>query len=98
MYKDEHVTAWTRIVRFVHDGTPAKIGLQLGHAGPKGSTQLGWEEPDEPLADRGKARQNRPKPKRQRAVCSVCGGAEGGLYRHTGLALYCAKHVPKNAP
>ncbi len=51
MYKDEHVTAWTRIVRFVHDGTRAKIGLQLGHAGPKGSTQLGWEEPDEPLAD-----------------------------------------------
>jgi anthraniloyl-CoA monooxygenase len=49
MYKDEHVAAWTRIVGFVHDHTPAKIGLQLGHAGRKGSTQLGWEEPDEPL-------------------------------------------------
>ena len=28
----------------------AKIGMQLGHAGPKGSTQLGWEDADEPLA------------------------------------------------
>ncbi len=51
MYKDEHVAAWTRVVRFVHDETPAKIGLQLGHAGRKGSTQLGWEDPDEPLPD-----------------------------------------------
>jgi anthraniloyl-CoA monooxygenase len=51
MYKDEHVAAWTRIVRYVHDRTPAKIALQLGHAGPKGSTQLGWEESDEPLEE-----------------------------------------------
>ena len=51
MYRDEHVPAWTRIVDFVHAYTPAKIALQLGHAGPKGSTQRGWEEPDEPLAD-----------------------------------------------
>ncbi|MFI5388370.1 MAG: bifunctional salicylyl-CoA 5-hydroxylase/oxidoreductase [Candidatus Eremiobacterales bacterium] len=49
MYKEEHVEAWTRIVDFVHRYTPAKIALQLGHAGPKGSTQLGWEESDEPL-------------------------------------------------
>ena len=43
--------SWKRIVDFVHSNTPAKIGLQLGHAGPKGSTQLGWEEADEPLKD-----------------------------------------------
>jgi len=49
MYHDEHVPAWTRIVEFVHTYTKAKIALQLGHAGPKGSTQRGWEEPDEPL-------------------------------------------------
>ena len=49
MYRDEHVPAWTRIVDFVHTYTKAKIALQLGHAGPKGSTQRGWEEPDEPL-------------------------------------------------
>ena len=40
------------------------------------------------------------KPKRAPMVCSVCGAtADVGLYRHTGsVALYCAKHVPKNAP
>jgi anthraniloyl-CoA monooxygenase len=51
MYRDEHEPAWRRIVDFVHARTAAKIALQLGHAGPKGSTQRGWEEPDEPLAD-----------------------------------------------
>jgi anthraniloyl-CoA monooxygenase len=51
MYRDEHVAGWTRIVDFVHAHTQAKIALQLGHAGPKGSTQRGWEEADEPLAD-----------------------------------------------
>ena len=50
MYREEHVAAWSRIVTFVHGHTGAKIALQLGHAGPKGSTQRGWEEPDEPLA------------------------------------------------
>ena len=49
MYRDEHVAAWRRIVDFVHGYTRAKIALQLGHSGPKGSTQLGWEEADEPL-------------------------------------------------
>jgi anthraniloyl-CoA monooxygenase len=49
MYKDEHVAAWRRIVEFVHRHTEAKIGLQIGHSGPKGSTKLGWEGMDEPL-------------------------------------------------
>jgi anthraniloyl-CoA monooxygenase len=49
MYADEHRRAWRRIVDYVHARTPAKIGLQLGHAGPKGSTQVGWEDADEPL-------------------------------------------------
>jgi anthraniloyl-CoA monooxygenase len=51
MYKDEHKTAWKRIVDYVHDHTPAKFGLQLGHAGPKGSTQVGWQDIDEPLPE-----------------------------------------------
>lgn len=51
MYRDEHVRAWMRIVDYVHQRTPAKIGLQLGHAGPKGSTQLGWEAADEPIEE-----------------------------------------------
>ncbi len=51
MYKDEHITAWTRIVDYVHNHSPAKIALQLGHAGPKGSTRLGWEGIDQPLPE-----------------------------------------------
>lgn len=45
---DEQQAAFTRIVDFVHTHSSAKIGLQLGHSGPKGSTQLGWQAVDEP--------------------------------------------------
>jgi anthraniloyl-CoA monooxygenase len=50
MYSDAHVAAWRRIVDFVHSGSKAKIALQLGHAGPKGSTRLMWEGMDVPLS------------------------------------------------
>ena len=50
-YRPEHEAAWKRIVDFVHAETEAKICAQLGHSGPKGSTQLGWEEADAPLKD-----------------------------------------------
>jgi anthraniloyl-CoA monooxygenase len=53
MYRDAHRAAWKRIVDYVHARTSAKIGLQLGHAGPKGSTQRGWEDADEPLPEAG---------------------------------------------
>ncbi|CAN7208128.1 bifunctional salicylyl-CoA 5-hydroxylase/oxidoreductase [Variovorax sp. LjRoot84] len=49
LYNDAQSAAFKRIVDFVHTQTTAKIGMQLGHSGPKGSTQLGWEEIDEPL-------------------------------------------------
>lgn len=49
MYAPEHVTAWKRIVDFVHGNSPAKICLQLGHSGRKGSTKLAWEGMDAPL-------------------------------------------------
>ena len=49
MYADAHVTAWRRIVDFVHENSPARICLQLGHAGRKASTKLMWEGMDEPL-------------------------------------------------
>jgi len=49
LYAPEHEVRWKRIVDFVHAETDAKIGIQLGHSGPKGSTQLGWEDPDTPL-------------------------------------------------
>ncbi|HVG52536.1 MAG TPA: bifunctional salicylyl-CoA 5-hydroxylase/oxidoreductase, partial [Xanthobacteraceae bacterium] len=49
LYDPAHEAAWKRIVDFVHAETDAKIAIQLGHSGPKGSTQLGWEEMDTPL-------------------------------------------------
>jgi anthraniloyl-CoA monooxygenase len=50
LWNDVQMLAFQRIADFVHaSGAGAKIGLQLGHSGPKGSTQLGWEAPDEPL-------------------------------------------------
>lgn len=51
MYKPEHVAAWRRVVDFVHRYSDAKIAIQLGHAGRKGSTRLAWEGMDEPLED-----------------------------------------------
>ncbi len=51
LWNDAQAQAFKRIVDFVHaSGAGARIGLQLGHSGPKGSTQLGWEEADAPLA------------------------------------------------
>ena len=43
MYTPAHLEAWRRIVDFVHAESLAKICLQLGHSGSKGSTQLPWE-------------------------------------------------------
>ncbi|MFL6737294.1 MAG: bifunctional salicylyl-CoA 5-hydroxylase/oxidoreductase [Sphingomonas sp.] len=51
MWNGDHVAAWKRIVDFVHANSKAKICLQLGHSGAKGSTKLGWEEDNAPLAD-----------------------------------------------
>ena len=51
LYDDAQERAWKRIVDFVHGETGAKFCLQLGHAGPKGSTQLGWDVMDAPLPD-----------------------------------------------
>ena len=53
LYRPEHVEGWRRIVDFVHDRTNAKIGMQLGHAGRKGSTRLSWEGDSEPLETGG---------------------------------------------
>jgi anthraniloyl-CoA monooxygenase len=51
MYLPQHVTAWRRVVDFVHAHSPAKIGIQLAHAGRKGSTRRMWEGMDEPLPE-----------------------------------------------
>lgn len=49
LYKDEHVAAWKRVVDFAHKHTAAKMGIQLGHAGRKGSTKPEWLGGNEPL-------------------------------------------------
>ncbi len=49
IYDPEQERAWARIVDFVHLHSAAKIGIQLGHSGRKGSTKLMWDGMDEPL-------------------------------------------------
>jgi anthraniloyl-CoA monooxygenase len=49
MYAQDHMEHWRRVVAFVHEWSPAKICLQLGHSGRKGSTKLPWEGADLPL-------------------------------------------------
>jgi anthraniloyl-CoA monooxygenase len=51
MYRPDHAEAWKRIVDFVHGWTRARIGLQIGHSGPKGATKRMWEGMDEPLEE-----------------------------------------------
>ena len=48
LWNDTQQHAFERITDFVHQ-QHTHIGLQLGHSGAKGSTQLGWESIDEPL-------------------------------------------------
>ncbi len=50
LYAPEHEAAWTRLVDFTHAETEAKICCQIGHAGRKGSTRVGWEGMDMPLS------------------------------------------------
>jgi anthraniloyl-CoA monooxygenase len=51
LWTDEQRDSWARIVSFVHERSTARIGLQLGHSGRKGSTRLMWEGMDDPLPD-----------------------------------------------
>ncbi|MFN3198763.1 MAG: bifunctional salicylyl-CoA 5-hydroxylase/oxidoreductase [Bradymonadia bacterium] len=51
MYSDAHVTAWGRIVDFVHQNSETRMCMQLAHAGRKGSTRVMWEGMDAPLPE-----------------------------------------------
>ena len=53
LWTDAQRDAWRRIVRFVHSHSDARIGVQIGHAGPKGSTNAPWQGAgaDQPLDD-----------------------------------------------
>ncbi|HEX7249463.1 MAG TPA: bifunctional salicylyl-CoA 5-hydroxylase/oxidoreductase [Burkholderiales bacterium] len=49
LWNEAQRDAFARIVRFCKANSRAKLCMQLGHAGRKGSTQLGWERMDYPL-------------------------------------------------
>ncbi|WP_460062637.1 bifunctional salicylyl-CoA 5-hydroxylase/oxidoreductase [Streptomyces sp. YKOK-I1] len=51
LWNDEQRASWARIVAYVHERSTARIGLQLGHSGRKGSTRLMWEGMDAPLPE-----------------------------------------------
>jgi anthraniloyl-CoA monooxygenase len=51
IYTGEQAESWRRITAFVHGHTGAKIGIQLGHSGRKGSTRLMWDGMDIPLPE-----------------------------------------------
>ena len=49
IWTDAQEAAWKRTVDFVHEFTPSRIAVQIGHAGRKGATKLAWEGIDQPL-------------------------------------------------
>ncbi len=50
LWNDAQTSSWKRIVDFVHAHSTAKIGMQIGHAGRKGSCHVPWEG-GKPLRD-----------------------------------------------
>jgi anthraniloyl-CoA monooxygenase len=53
IYRDEHVAAWRRITDFIHEQSEAKVAMQLGHAGSKGSTRPTTDSWNVPLEEGG---------------------------------------------
>jgi anthraniloyl-CoA monooxygenase len=49
IYTEGQARRWRRVTDFVHRESAAKIGIQIGHSGRKGSTRLMWEGIDLPL-------------------------------------------------
>jgi anthraniloyl-CoA monooxygenase len=49
LWSDAQEAQWRKLVEFVHGSSEAKIALQLGHAGRKGSTKVPAEGVDVPL-------------------------------------------------
>src|SRR5687768_10009779 len=43
LYSDENAAALDRVIQFVRKRTRHPVGLQIGHAGRKASTQVPWE-------------------------------------------------------
>ena len=53
LWNTAQARSWKRIVDYVHRETAARIGIQVGHAGPKGATCVPWEGENVPLAEGG---------------------------------------------
>lgn len=70
IWSQEQADYWRSIVDFVHEHSTAKIGLQIGHSGRKGSTKLMWEGDSDPLDD-GTWELISPSPIRYRADSQV---------------------------
>ena len=51
LWNDEQAAGWKRLADFVHTNSGAKLAIQLGHAGRKGSTKLAWDGIDQPLSE-----------------------------------------------
>jgi len=51
LYTPKHEAGWKRINDFIHAETKAKTCCQIGHAGRKGSTQVGWADAARPLVN-----------------------------------------------
>ena len=54
LWNEDQQQAWSRINAWVHAHSDAKIGIQLGHAGAKGSTRREWDGGDLPLPEDGR--------------------------------------------
>lgn len=50
-YNEPHKAAWTEMVTRIHEQSPARIALQLSHAGRRGSTRPRYLGLDRPLRD-----------------------------------------------
>ncbi|PHM60810.1 flavin dependent hydroxylase PhzS [Xenorhabdus stockiae] len=51
LWNEQQVQGWKTITDFIHQNTDARIGIQLGHSGRRGSTQRGWEQVNHPLPE-----------------------------------------------
>ena len=51
LWNDQHVAAWKRVTDFVHANSRSAIGVQIAHAGRKGSVSHPWNGRDLPLTE-----------------------------------------------
>ncbi|MGH2665575.1 FAD-dependent monooxygenase [Flavobacterium sp.] len=49
IYNQEQITNWKKTIDFIHQHSQTKIGIQLGHSGPKGAVKKPWEASNEPV-------------------------------------------------